>query len=80
MAKFTLEITCDNAAFHSEEDFDDDEERRAADLESAARELAWMLREEAKRLDMGIRDRSDSLFDSNGNKVGTATYTPDGGE
>jgi hypothetical protein len=62
MAKFTVNIDCDNAAFCDDGD---------ATASSAAPELARILREIADKIESGAQyDFSQTIRDINGNDVG----------
>jgi hypothetical protein len=71
--KFKLEISCDNAAFHTEGDEGDDTETEE--------EVARILRAVIKRLQGGGLEALDGeecvLMDVNGNKVGKAEFVED---
>ena len=59
-----IEIQCDNAAFHEDDDTGDNEA-------AAGAEVARILRELAGHLADGVHERR--VFDFNGNRVGSAT-------
>lgn len=62
--KFILEIDCKNAAFHDDEDLENQQ--------AARDQVALILRDLAKHLEHGADYRT--LLDTNGNRVGVGEF------
>jgi len=71
-ARFTLDITTDNAAFHAEGCHCDDGLRDRC-FEAKSREIRRILRRICQQLDDGFVD-FPKIFDANGNGVGRAGF------
>ena len=65
--KFTLEITCDNAAFTDPDNIDNDE--------AMSTEVAYILRGISAKVDDGYN--KGTIYDSNGNNVGVFKFFED---